>query len=193
VNAGSSEAAYDGILVPALARARHDREIGQLAPTEYAHVIAVTRQVLERGAQADSGSAMRPMTIAGCPLEDDADRVVLEMLDRVLEPTECTVQTGPTGMLSVETLATRPQLICLSSMEGGGRVRDFVQCLSRTYPDVPILVGCWGLRKRNSAGLRAELARAGADELVTSLAEARAAVIRLTTPSPRGDLEPAAR
>jgi predicted PurR-regulated permease PerM len=191
VNAGSSEAAYDAILVPALARAHHDREIGQLAPAEYAHVIAVTRGVLERGAQAGGASALRPIAIAGCPLEDDADRVVLEMLGRVLEPTGRTVQTGPAGMLSVETLATRPQLICLSSMGGGGRVRDLVERLSSACPDVPILVGCWGLG--NPAGLRTELARAGAEELVTSLAEARAAVMRLTTTSPRRDPEPAAR
>jgi CheY-like chemotaxis protein len=147
--------------------------------------------VLERGAAADSVPAVTPVAIAGCPLEDDADRVVLEMLSRVLEPTGRTVETGPTGMLNVETLATRPQLICLSSMEGNGRVRDFVQRLSSACPDVPILVGCWGLR--NSAGLRAELARAGAEELVTSLAEARAAVMRLTTTSPRREPEPAAR
>ena len=191
VNAGSIEAAYDAILVPALARARHDRETGQLEPAEYAHVIAVTRGVLERGAQTDGVSAVRPIAIAGCPLEDDADRVVLEMLGRVLEPTGRTVQTGPTGMLSVETLATRPQLVCLSSMESGGRVQDFVQRLSSACPDVPILVGCWGLR--NSAGLRAELARTGAEELVASLAEARAAVMRLTTTSPRREPEPAAR
>jgi predicted PurR-regulated permease PerM len=191
VNAGSSEAAYDAILVPALARARHDREIGQLAPAEYAHVIAVTREVLERGAQAGGASALRPIAIAGCPLEDDADRVVLEMLGRVLEPTGRTVQTGPAGMLSVETLATRPQLICLSSIEGGGRLRDLVERLSSACPDVPILVGCWGLQ--NPAGLRTELARAGAEELVTSLAEARAAVMRLTTTSPQRDSEPAVR
>ena len=191
VNAGSSEAAYDAILVPALARARHDREIGQLAPAEYAHVIAVTREVLERGAQAGGASALRPIAIAGCPLEDDADRVVLEMLGRVLEPTGRTVQTGPAGMLSVETLATRPQLICLSSIEGGGRLRDLVERLSSACPDVPILVGCWGLQ--NPAGLRTELARAGAEELVTSLAEARAAVMRLTMTSPQRDSEPAVR
>jgi hypothetical protein len=191
VNAGSSEAAYDAILVPALARARHDREIGQLAPAEYAHVIAVTREVLERGAQTGGASALRPIAIAGCPLEDDADRVVLEMLGRVLEPTGRTVQTGPAGMLSVETLATRPQLICLSSIEGGGRLRDLVERLSSACPDVPILVGCWGLQ--NPAGLRTELARAGAEELVTSLAEARAAVMRLTTTSPQRDSEPVVR
>src|SRR4030095_11381872 len=106
---------------------------------ESAQCSAVTREVLERGAQTGGASALRPITIAGCPPEDDADRVVLEMLGRVLDLTGRTVQTGPAGMLSVETLATRPQLICLSSIEGGGRLRDLVERLSRARPDGPLL------------------------------------------------------
>ena len=188
----SSEAAYDAILVPALARARHDREAGQLTPAEYAHVIAVTREVLERDVQAAGAPApMSSAVITGCPLQDEADRVVLEMLGRLLESSGHTVQTKPAGVLGVETAATRPQLILLSSMEGSGRLRDLVKRLRGACPDVPILVGCWALP--SPAGLRTELALAGAEELVTSLAAARAAVMRLTTTSPRGDPEPAAR
>ena len=188
---GSSEAAYDAILVPALARARHDREVGQLTPAEYAYVIAVTRDVLDRDARAVASSALRPVAVVGCPLHDEADCVVLEMLGRLLEPSGRTVQTGPAGVPVAQTLAMQPQLICLSSMEGGGRVRDLVKRLRDACPDIPILVGCWGLR--SPAGLRAELALAGADDLVTSLAEARAAALRLTTTSAPQDLEPAAR
>ncbi len=190
--AGSSEAVYDAILVPALARARHDREVGQLTPAEYAHVIAVTREVLERGAQAAVAPAPTPgAVVAGCPLQDEADRVVLEMLGRLLAPSGRTFQTRSAGVLGVETATTRPQLIVLSSMEGGGRVRDLVERLRGACPDVPILVGCWALR--SPGGLRTELARAGADELVTSVAEARAAVMRLTTTSARQDPKPAVR
>jgi predicted PurR-regulated permease PerM/CheY-like chemotaxis protein len=190
--ADSSEAAYDAILLPALARARHDREAGQLTPAEYAHVIAVTRDVLERDVQAAGAPAPMPgAVVAGCPLQDEADRVVLEMLGRLLEPSGRTFQTRPAGALGVETATTRPQLILLSSMESGGRVRDLVKRLHGACPDVPILVGCWALR--NPAGLRTELALAGAEELVTSLAEARAAVMRLTATSPRRDPEPAVR
>jgi len=188
---GSSEAAYDAILVPALARARHDREVGQLTPAEYAYVIAVTREVLDRDPRAVASSALRPVVVVGCPLQDEADRLVLEMLGRLLEPSGRTVQTGPAGVPVAQTLAMQPQLICLSSMEGGGRVQDLVERLRGACPDIPILVGCWGLR--SPAGLRAELALAGADALVTSLAEARAAALRLTTTSARRDLQPAAR
>src|SRR5262245_4283672 len=83
---GSSEGAYDSVLVPALARARHDREAGQLTPDEYASVIGVTREVLDRAGRdvADSApaeSAARPaaapIVVVGCPARDEADRVVL--------------------------------------------------------------------------------------------------------------------
>ena len=48
VKTGSDLAAYDSILVPAMARVRRDYETGQLPPAEYAHVIETTRAVLDR-------------------------------------------------------------------------------------------------------------------------------------------------
>ena len=107
--ADSSEAAYDAILVPALAAA------GAPAP-------------------------MPRAVVAGCPLQDEADRVVLEMLGRLLESSGRTFQTRPAGVLGIETVATRPQLL-LSSMDGGGRVRDLVKRLRGACPDVPIPMG----------------------------------------------------
>jgi predicted PurR-regulated permease PerM len=210
----SCEAAYDTILVPALARARHDRETGQLTPTEYAHVIEVTREVLDRVARAGeecapSDSAPSPpkprVIVAGCPIHDEADRVVLEMLGRLLEPTGPTLDVAPAKSLVSEMLAdiqaTRPSLICIGSLSSNGRARHLVKRLRTACPDTPIVTGCWGLK--NVAATRATLDAAGADDLVTSLAEARATVLRLTSvdvpgtetenPSPAGlaALEPA--
>src|SRR6185369_8881956 len=48
VKTSSDLDAYDTILVPALARARHDHEVGQLPDAEYTHVIETTRAVLDR-------------------------------------------------------------------------------------------------------------------------------------------------
>jgi predicted PurR-regulated permease PerM len=194
--AESSEAAYDSILVPALARARHDRETGQLTRIEYAHIIESTRQVLERAAQPapegttgtiSPGPGTPSVTIAGCPADDEADRIVLEMLARLLEPAGYAVQIPPAGGLVSEmmaaVLASRPSLICLGSLEGGGRARHLVKRLHGACPDTPILVGCWGLR--GAAELRTELRAAGADDVVSSLAEARVAALRLTRSSAR--------
>lgn len=203
----SCEAAYDAILVPALTRARHDREIGQLTATEYAHVIEVTREVLDRVARAGAECAPsqapseatppevappapRPgIFVAGCPVHDEADRVVLEMLGRLLEPTGPTLGVAPAKSLVSEMLAdiqaAQPSLICVGSLSSNGRVRHLVKRLRTACPDTPILVGCWGLQ--NVAATRATLDTAGADDLVTSLAEARVAVLRLTSVSPRGN------
>jgi predicted PurR-regulated permease PerM len=194
----SCEAAYDAILVPALARARLDREIGQLTPTEYAHVIEVTREVLDRvardGAECAPSAAPPPppnpgIIVAGCPIYDEADRVVLEMLGRLLEPTGHMLAVTPAKSLVSEMLAEiqaiQPSLICVGSLSGNGRVRHLVKRLRTAFPDTPILVGCWGLR--NLPGARATLDAAGADDLVTSLAEAPVAVLRLSSTSVRGD------
>jgi len=79
--------------------------------------------------------------------------------------------------------ASRPSLICLGSLEGGGRARHLVKRLHGACPDIPILVGCWGLR--GATELRTELRAAGADDVVSSLAEARVAARRLTPSSAR--------
>jgi len=193
--AGSREAAYDSILVPALARARRDWETGQLTRVEYAHVVDSTRQVLEHAAAAvpegPTGttapeSETRLVTIAGCPTDDEADRVVLEMLARLLEPEGCTVEIAPAGGLVSEMMATveasGPSLICLGALEGSGRARHFVKRLRVAFPDFPILVGCWGL---HGAEPRRGLRAAGADDVVSSLAEARTSALRLTRSSAR--------
>ena len=188
--ASSSEAVYDSILVPALVRARHDRETGQLTSIEYAHVVEATRQVLGRAAHVapettppttSLGSGSRAVIVAGCPAHDEADRVGLEMLARLLEPAGYTVRIAPAGSLVSEMMAAvqaaRPGLICLGSLGESSHVRHLVKRLRNACPEIPLVVGCWG--PQGSAEVRTELCSAGADEVVTSLAEARVTVPRL--------------
>jgi CheY-like chemotaxis protein len=190
----SHEAAYDTILVPALARARRDRETGQLTAVEYAHVIDTTREALERAAPKasdDAAAPAAPVVIAGCPTDDDADCVALEALARLLEPEGYTIEIAPAGMLVSELLTTvqaaRPSVICLSALEASGRARHLVKRLRAAFPDLPILVGCWGF---HGAEPRSELRAAGADDVVSSLADARASTLRLTRPSARRRTSP---
>jgi len=188
--ASSSEAVYDSILVPALARARHDRETGQLTSIEYAHVVEATRQVLGRAAHiapettpptTASGSGSRAVIVAGCPVHDEADRVGLEMLALLLEPAGYTVRIAPAGGLVSEMMAAvqaaRPGLICLGSLGEKSHVRHLVKRLRSACPEIPIVAACWG--PQGSAEFRTELCSAGADDVVTSLAEARVTVPRL--------------
>jgi predicted PurR-regulated permease PerM len=188
--AGSREGAYDDVLVPALARAHRDREAGQLTPDEYARVIESTREVLDRAepsapdsAPASPAPPTASIVVTGCPARDEADRVVLEMLGRLLQPAGLAVHVAPAGGLVSETVArikaARPSLVCLGSLEGNGRARHLAKRLRAACPRTPIVVGCWGLR--GNPRTRTQLDLAGVDEVVASLADARSAVLRLTS------------
>lgn len=198
-------AACDSILVPALTRARQDCEADQLTRVEYAHVIESTRRVLDRVTRrsengndaAPPRSDASPVIVAGCPVQDEADRVALEVLQRLLEPAAYTVQVGPANGHVSEPTATvhacEPGVICLSALDGQGPTRHLVKRIRTTCPEAPILVGCWGLR--DPAQVRSALIAAGADDVVTTLVEACVAVARMTDTSAASagwpDLEPA--
>jgi len=190
---GSDLAAFDSILVPAMARARRDHETGQLPPAEYAHVIETTRTVLDRAIEtgptlatdAPMSDAPEHVVVAGCPVRDGADRVVLATLNHVLQRDGYRLQIVPAGALVAETLAAvqtmNPASILVSSLEESGRARHLVKRLRTVCPEIPIVVGRWGLQA--SSKLRADLCAAGADDVVTTLAQARNDLLRLT-PAP---------
>ena len=190
VKNGSELDAYDLILVPAMARARHDRETGQLPHEEYDRLIETTRTVLDRAVAAGSAEAAEALgsesnarvIVAGCPVRDGADRVVLGTLNRVLERDGYTIEIAPAGALVAETMATvqqmNPASILVSSLDESGRARHLVKRLRSVCPDIPIVVGCWGFLA--SSRLRADLCAAGADDVATTLAQARNDLIRVT-------------
>jgi len=199
VKSGSDLAAYDSILVPALARARHDHEVGQLPTAEYAHVIATTRAVLDRAItagptetpEAPGTEVPERVVVAGCPVRDEADRVVLTSLNRILEDDGYAVQIAPAGALVAETIAAvvamNPAAIVVSSVEESGRARHFVKRLRAACPETSIVVGCWGLQ--DSRKLRADLCAAGGDDVVTTLGQARSDLLRLTAAPERAGAE----
>jgi hypothetical protein len=198
VKTGSDLTAYDSILVPALARARRDHESGQLPDAEYTHVIETTRVVLDRAITEgpthepespapETTQTLERVLIAGCPVRDEADRLVLTTLNRLLERDGYSVRIAPAGALVAETIATvvamNPAAIFVSSLDESGRARHLVKRLRATCPDATILVGCWGLQ--GAGRLRADLCAAGADDVVTTLEEARRDLLRLTPVSER--------
>jgi predicted PurR-regulated permease PerM len=194
---GSELEAFDSILVPAMARARRDREQGQLPQEEYDRLIETTHAVLDRAITAKPAEAPEALgsqsnervIVAGCPVRDSADRVVLGTLNRLLERDGYTIEIVPAGALVAETLATvqqmNPASILVSSLEESGRARHLVKRLRGVCPDIPIVVGCWGFH--GSSRLRTDICAAGADDVATTLAQARNDLIRVT-PGPERTL-----
>jgi len=159
-------------------------------------VIETTRAVLDRefasppGAPPETPETAGPerIVVAGCPVRDEADRVVLATLNRQLDADGYRIESVPAGALVAETiaavLAMDPAAIFVSSVEESGRARHLVKRLRSACPDIPIVVGCWGLHA--SPKLRADLCAAGADDVVTSLGQARSDLMRLM-PAPQRD------
>ena len=210
VRATSVEAVFDGMLVPALMRARRDRDAGRLTPDEYGRILVATEELLpvlaamapppavsepDGAPPADAPPVGPLVAIAACPVGDDADRIALAMLGHLLGD-RADVRQAPAGGLVAEAVSfvqeSAPSVVLVGSLAGGGaaRVRHLVKRLRAASPDAPILVARWAAPR--AAVDRRDLLHAGASEVATSLAEARAEVLRLAQTSPAG-LDPSPR
>ncbi len=182
----SVEAAFDEILAPALAR---DRETDELTREEYDRILETIRRLIEEvpvppAAEETAGQARRvPAVIAGVVARDEADGLGLAMLGRLLSPGGCEMRITPGGRLVGETLALvetdAPALVCIGAVGRGGRrrMRHLVKRIRVAQPDIPILAARWGTA--GGPEVRADLAATGADDIATSMAEARDAVLSL--------------
>ncbi len=184
----SLTAAFDEIVAPALARARQDRETEQLTQEELGRILDVIRGIIENApitAETETtGAPLRgaPAIVGGCPVRDDVDALGLAMLARLLEPTGCEMRITPAGGLVGEAMAlletSPPALVCVAAVGGAGRgrMRHLVKRLRMSQPDMAILATRWGAG--SGPAVRADLITAGADEIATSLEEARVEVLR---------------
>ncbi|HKZ08821.1 MAG TPA: AI-2E family transporter [Methylomirabilota bacterium] len=185
--AASLEAAFDGVVAPALARARHDLETDQLSREEYQRFLDLVRGLIADvpAPEPDPGAALPPHTrgaVMGCALRDEADALGLAMLNRLLEPLggEMPIVTGSglVGEALAEVDAARPTVLCIGAIGVGGRrrMRHLVKRLRHSESAAIVMTGRWGAGPARD--VRAELAATGADETAASLAEARAAILR---------------
>ena len=193
----SLAAALDRIIAPALARARQDRETEQLTQEEFARILSMVRDIIEKTPMSPAGAAAPEPTpagaarVAGCPARDEVDALGLAMLARLLEPAGFELRIAPAGGLVGEALALMeteaPTLVVVGAVgvAGRGRMRHIVKRLRMSQPDTAILSTRWGAG--TGPAVRADLIAAGADDIATSLAEARAEVLRRLGAPPEPD------
>ena len=174
------EALYDRLLVPALAAARRDRARGALAADDERFVLARTREIVEQLALEPPATAPEPVRgrALGCPARDEADELALAMLRQLVEEGGGEFEVAAAGMLSSEMVAlareTNPPVVCVGAIAPGGlaNARYLIKRLRRVLPAARILVGRWGV-DAPPAEAAARLVDAGADEIATTLLEAR--------------------
>ncbi len=124
--------------------------------------------------------------VVGVPANDRGDFISLRMLQVAIEPEGCRIallEPGLTPLQLAEKLsADPPGLIVISHLPPAGltTTRYLVRRVHARMPEVPIIVGRWAEKDDNDSAER--LIEAGATQVVSSLAEAREAILRRTGP-----------
>lgn len=202
------EQVFDGVLVPALVLAGRDRLRNEITEADEEFVVRAVGEIVEDvgGAETAGGGASgaaeaaagdRPRGhLLAVPARSRADELGLEMLSRLLGPLACEVERLSAAMLAGEVLATaerrRPDLVCVAALPPGGAAHARYLCkrLRARFPTLRIVVARPGAGD-DGGGTSARLQAAGADEVATSLTEARDRALRLLQPALVRPAEPA--
>jgi hypothetical protein len=157
---------YDAVLVPALYYAKQDQQRNNLTPEEAQFIYRATHDLVEdlSASHASTPAATLPVApeegaaaalppklrILGCPAHDEADEVALQMLQHALDPVQLEVEITRVALLAAEVIAlveqSAPALICIGLVPPGGFAQTRYLCkrLRLNFPQLPIVIGCWG-------------------------------------------------
>jgi predicted PurR-regulated permease PerM len=195
----SSEETYERVLLPALVLAKESRERGEFTPEDEQQVYRITGEVLEELWFQGDESARRAAAneaangegdpdlpvVLGCPTGDRGEELALQMLGHLLHAAPCRFQVLSAETLSGEVTALvrqqRPAAVCLAFMpsQGFAHVRFLCKRLRSSFPELQILVGCWGLMG-DVDHARERLLHAGASDVHFGLVKTRDALLALT-------------
>src|SRR5262249_45825587 len=173
----TSEELFDEVLIPALTRARQDRDRGQLDNPELSSLVKSARELLDAVLGEASSESDAPVVVVGCPAHDEVDTLVLELLGRLLGDGKARLRVLPAEATAPEVAEQvarlRPAVVCLGTLPsaGGARSRYLCKRLSSKIDRLPIVAGIWGAHP--ASHLASQLIAAGATQVATSLAEAR--------------------
>jgi len=194
IKTNQSDRVYDGVLIPALSRARHDNDEGDLTDAEEEFILQATREIVAElnsqpqtaavttegsdGPVEENSSTVAKVRVLGCPARDAADEVALLMFQQLLHPTRYQIEVIGEEKLTSEVVAEvrdkRTGLVCIGGLAPGGLAQSRHLCkrLRSQFPNIKIAVGLWGF-SGNLENTRGSLLSAGADEVGTSLLQSR--------------------
>ena len=191
------EKVYDHMLLPALVHGKENRDRGVLTAEDEEFITRATEELLEdvvfpmqdavdakEAQELGKASAECRLLVLGCPAKDEVDEAALRMLQRLLPAGKCQVEVMSKGALAAETLARvgelRPAVVCIGAVPpySFSAIRYLCKKLRSQYPEVKILVGCWGLHEDVKQTVE-RLKTAGADLASSELLETRALLLPL--------------
>lgn len=200
MQARPAEDVYDGLLLPALILAKENRARGESTAEDGQFILEVTREIVEdlipprqqisaKGGHEHSTPergepAETPVLVFGCPARDETDELALVMFQQLLDPEKSHFKVISRQKLTAEVMAhvaeEQPKALCIASVppQGLAHTRYLCKRLRAQYPELKILVGCWGL-DHNVDRTRERLTGAGADQVAFRLVQTREQIVPL--------------
>jgi hypothetical protein len=192
------EHVFDEVLVPALHYAKRDSRVGLLTDDEQEFIYKSTREIIERIGLpsthppplidvAASDISVDKIRILAWPAHDEGDAVALLMLQQLFDPTRYEMEISAAGKRLSEILQEveeiTPAMFCVGCVPPGGMSasRHLSKLLHARFPELPIVVGHWGLYEKVHDD-RETLLAAGATHVAATLIEARDQIVRATHP-----------
>jgi predicted PurR-regulated permease PerM len=166
----------DQVIIPALVLAKKDRQEDELRDEDEHLLIRVTHEILAslETATAPSDQDAGRVRILAYPASDEIDELALAMLPHSLSVSPDHLQTMTVDSLSSDVLTAidkdSPALVIIVSLPEGGlaQTRYLSKRLRARFPDLPILIGRWGLTE-NQDQVRKRLLASGASDVSFTL------------------------
>ncbi|MFO0877693.1 MAG: AI-2E family transporter [Gemmataceae bacterium] len=175
------EGLFDQVILPALARARQDRERGNLREDEMMALVRMTRELLQ-ASLGDITEGETSVVMTCCPAYDALDTLAVELLVRSLSG-RARMHVVASDATASDLLASieerEPALVCLVGLPpaGSSRLRYLCKRLRARFPQLSVVVGLWGIGADDN--LAEQLRAAGASQVSTNPAATRAQIIPL--------------
>ncbi|QDU28063.1 AI-2 transport protein TqsA [Anatilimnocola aggregata] len=183
---------YDTVLIPALAMAETDWQLGELNEGKHKFILQSLQELIHdrddvqlQLPAAEQISDPSKFSILCLPARNEADEVTSLMLTQVLEKTGCRVDSVSVTSLAEEVVVhvdqRKPDVICVSATPPAAvmHARHLCKRLRARFPKVQLIVGLW----HSQADLAKARERIGCGAIVASaLAEAQEQVRLLIQP-----------
>ncbi|MEO7167318.1 MAG: AI-2E family transporter [Spartobacteria bacterium] len=199
----SLTALYDSVLIPVVTAAEADVQRNALQPEERIAVLQNVQEVVEDFATrplpeskveadiavaAHSPDAPAPACRVLClPARALRDEIAGAMLTQLLRQQGFEAENAPSELASTPLVElaekTAPDAVCISVVAPSTSIqaRHLTAKLRRRLPDLKIVVGFWGATEKLT-DVAQRLRASGADEVVTSLAEAVVQLAKFAVP-----------
>jgi AI-2E family transporter len=182
--------AMDSVLIPALTMALQHRAQNDITEDDYSFILEATTDLVQQFRAAPRPADDSLMPIVGFATRTPVDQLLLEMLCLAVNSSQLRfkpVNAGLDGNGPIEAaIRQQPDLVCIASLSPtrGSEVRNYCRQLRADRPDARLLVLRPNVADTDVARSATRMKEAGADCVVTNIAEALQGIEKLCPSCP---------